>query len=78
MHHKNINIHEIKTISRTNSLIASPAPSFNRIEITYDKFDNIILSPKAKLSSAKDLTPINPNIKNYVLKIKALDSQFQA
>ncbi|WP_100615365.1 PH domain-containing protein [Confluentibacter citreus] len=63
---KSISIHEIKTISKTNSLISSPAPSLDRIEITYAKFDDIIISPKDKVTLAKDLTLINPNIKNHI------------
>lgn len=63
---KSISIHEIKTISKTNSLISSPAPSFDRIEITYGKFDDIIISPKDKVALAKDLTRINPNIENHI------------
>jgi hypothetical protein len=63
---KSIEIHKIKKISKTNSLISSPAPSFDRIEITYGEYDKIILSPKDKLTLAKDLTTIHPAIENNI------------
>ncbi|WP_100612921.1 PH domain-containing protein [Confluentibacter lentus] len=66
LYRKSINIHEIKKISKTNSLISSPAPSFDRIEIAYGKFDILIISPKDKAAFAKDLTLINQNIKNHI------------
>ncbi len=64
--HKKINIMEIKSIKKTNSLISSPAPSFDRIEITYGTSDTIIISPKDKVTFTKDLTRINHNIKNHI------------
>lgn len=62
--YKPIDIKQIKEISKTKNIIASPAPSFDRIEIKYGKFDKIIISPKDKLNFAEELTKINPNIKN--------------
>ncbi|EMY81907.1 hypothetical protein pgond44_05170 [Psychroflexus gondwanensis ACAM 44] len=59
---KSIEIHKIKKISKTNSPISSPA----RIEITYGEYDEIILSPKDKLTLAKDLTTIHPAIENNI------------
>lgn len=61
-----IEIDEIKEISKTKNIISSPAPSFDRIEIKYGKFDEIIISPKNKFDFAKDLTQINPKIKNNI------------
>ncbi|MEZ7497974.1 PH domain-containing protein [Flavobacterium sp. Arc3] len=61
-----IDIDEIKEISKTKSIISSPAPSFDRIKIKYGKFDAIIISPKDKFHFAKDLTKINPRIKNKI------------
>ena len=63
---KKIDINNIKKISRTNSLMSSPAPSFDRIEIKYGKFDEIIISPEDKLNFAKDLTIINSVIENNI------------
>lgn len=59
---KPIPVDEIKEVSKTNIILSSPAPSFDRILIKYGKFDEIILSPKDKYSFVKDLTQINPKI----------------
>jgi len=64
--HLKIDIAEIKEIRKTSSLMSSPAPSFDRIEIKYGKYDEVIISPKDKVTLAKDLTIINPAIKNYI------------
>ena len=67
---KTIDISKIKKISKTSSLMSSPAPSFDRIELKYGKFDEIIIiiSPKDKLSFANDLTQINTEIENNIVK----------
>jgi hypothetical protein len=61
-----IDIKEIKTLKKTTNLISSPAPSFDRIEIKYGKFDEVLISLKDKVSFAKDLTKINPKIENNI------------
>lgn len=61
-----IEITKIKEISKTNNIISSPAPSFDRIEITYGVFDKIIISPKDKMTFVNDLIKINPSIKNNI------------
>lgn len=66
--YKPIDIKEIKEISETKSIQSSPAPSFDRIEIKYGKFDETIISPQNKFSFAKDLVKINPSIKNNLSK----------
>lgn len=60
--YKPISINSIKTVAKTSNIISSPAASFDRIEITYGKFDEIIISPKNKLKFVKDLKEINPDI----------------
>ena len=62
--YKPIKIQSMKKISKTNSIISSPAASFDRIEITYGKFDEIIISPKDKHKFADELLKINPDIIN--------------
>ncbi|MFD2561181.1 PH domain-containing protein [Aquimarina rubra] len=63
---KPIDIDEIKEISKTKSIISSPAPSFDRIEIKYGQFNKVIVSPKDKYHFVEDLTKINPRIKNKI------------
>lgn len=64
----------MKKISKSSSIISSPAASFDRIEITYGKFDELIISPKHKLKFAADLQKINPNLINT---LKAKDLSFK-
>lgn len=59
-----IAIKDIKKIEKTNNLIASPAASFDRIELYYGKYDSIVLSPKDKHKFAAALIKINPEIQN--------------
>lgn len=47
-----------------------PALQYDRIEIAYGKFDNIIISPKDKATFAKDLMFINKISGIILLKIK--------
>lgn len=64
---KSIAINTIKSISKTSILLSSPAPSFDRIELIYNKFDSLVISPKNKTAFAKDLLKINPEIENKLL-----------
>ena len=64
--YKPISINSIKKIERSNNIISSPAASFDRIEIKYSKFEEIIISPKNKVQFAKDLVNQNPAIENKV------------
>lgn len=59
---KTIDIRTIKKVSETNNLLSSPATSIDRLEITYDKFDSVLISPKHKKEFIHDITTINPNI----------------
>jgi hypothetical protein len=65
---KPIDINEIRAISKTKSIMSSPAPSFDRIELKYGEFNEVIISPKNKFQFAKDLTKINQNIKNEIIE----------
>lgn len=62
--YKPIQISEIKEISVSKSIISSPSASFDRIEIKYGKFDELIISPEDKFSFAEDLVSLNQSIKN--------------
>ncbi|WP_299391568.1 PH domain-containing protein [uncultured Gelidibacter sp.] len=57
-------IDDIKEISKTNSVLSSPAASFDRIKINYGTTNSVILSPKDKYQFAEDLVKINPRIIN--------------
>ena len=67
MFKKNIEIEKITAISKTNSLLSSPAASITgRIELNYGKYSSIIISPKNKMAFIEDLIKINPNINNQI------------
>jgi len=57
-----IDIASIKSVEKTNSLYSSPAPSFDRIRISYKKYNEVIVSPKDKAQFIKDLQKINQAI----------------
>ena len=63
---KDVKIQDIKSIYKTNSIMASPAASFDRLEIKFDKFDSVVISPENKVDFLNDLLEINPNIKSDV------------
>lgn len=66
--YKPIDIHQIKEISITKSVVSAPAPSFDRIAITYGNYNEVVISPKDKLQFTADLTAINPGIKNNIIE----------
>lgn len=57
-----IDISRIRSLENSRSLMSAPAPSLDRMEIAYDKYDSILISPEDKKSLVKDLLAINPNI----------------
>lgn len=57
-----IKIQNIKKISKTYNIISSPALSFDRIEILYNEFDTVLISPKDKFRFTEAIKKINPQI----------------
>lgn len=57
-----IDVTKIKYITETNSAWSSPALSLDRLEIFYNSFDSIIISPSDKAQFITDLQAINPGI----------------
>jgi len=57
-----IEIANIKSIKQTNSIISAPALSFDRIEIFYNTYDSVIISPQNKKDFVEMLKQINPAI----------------
>lgn len=57
-----IKIKTIRKIGETYNLLSSPATSLDRLEITYNKYDSVLISPKDKYLFIENLTSINPNI----------------
>jgi hypothetical protein len=59
---KPIDIQAIKKIEKTFNIISAPAASLDRIEVSYGRFDSLIISPKDKAGFAQALVEINPYI----------------
>jgi hypothetical protein len=62
LYHKAIDIDTIRKISATNLALSSPATSLDRMELLYNKFDSVLISPKDKEGLLKKLLEINPSI----------------
>lgn len=65
LYNKQILISSIKAITKTSSLLSSPAASLTeRIELKFGKYDSVIISPKNRLAFVKALQEINPDIED--------------
>jgi Bacterial PH domain len=62
----NVEINNIKKIVPTDSILSAPALSSDRIEIFYNTYDNVIISPKNKKDFIETLKQINPTIVSEV------------
>lgn len=59
---KKIDINAIRTITETNSIIGSPAPSFDRLNIVYNQYNSILISPRHKTEFIAHIKTINSQI----------------
>lgn len=57
-----ITISSIYKVEETWGIIKSPAASTDRLEIFYEKFDSVMISPKNKMEFTNALKEINPGI----------------
>jgi len=57
-----IDIETIKKIQSSNSILSGPALSMDRLEIFYNKYDSILISPKNTQDFITNLLAINPDI----------------
>lgn len=57
-----IEISTIKKISSTRSFFSAPALSLDRLEVLYNKFDMVVISPENKEEFFTELKRINSNI----------------
>jgi hypothetical protein len=57
-----IEIGSIKRISSTRSFFSAPALSLDRLEVLYNKFDSVVISPENKEEFVNELKKINPGI----------------
>ena len=59
----NIDIATITKIENTNSVLSAPALSMDRIEVFYNKYDSMVISPGDKAGFITRLKEMNPEIK---------------
>ncbi|EDM44356.1 hypothetical protein SCB49_04985 [unidentified eubacterium SCB49] len=59
---KKVAIDSIKKVAFSRSIMSSPAPSLDRIEIFFNTYDSVIISPKDKEQFMDHLKQINPCI----------------
>jgi hypothetical protein len=57
-----IDIKTIRKVYATRNPLSSPALSINRIAIVYNKYDEILISPKDRADFISELLKVNPNI----------------
>lgn len=61
-----VEISTIRKINESNSILSSPATSLDRLEIIFNKYDSVLISPKEKSEFIKTMLEINPTIEvNY-------------
>lgn len=61
---RSIPIHAITRIEATNNPISAPATSLDRLEVFYNKYKSVIISPKEKSAFIAHLKQINPKIQD--------------
>lgn len=59
---QSIAIERITKIAETRNPLSSPANSLDRLEIAYNRYDSVLVSPKDKKGFIAALTVINPAI----------------
>ena len=57
-----IDISTIKSIEPTHTILSAPASSLDRLRISYNKYDEVVISPRRKEEFISQLQSINPQI----------------
>lgn len=57
-----IDINTIKSIEPTHTILSAPASSLDRLRISYNKYDDVVISPRRKEEFIQHLLSINPQI----------------
>lgn len=61
-----IGISKITKFEKSNSVLSSPALSLDRLSVRYNKYDEVLISPKEKKAFIDELLKANPNIEILV------------
>lgn len=64
---KRYNLCDLIQIQQTHDCISSPAASLDRIRLTFEKGENIIISPQNQKEFIRQIQEINPNI--HIIKL---------
>ena len=62
LYRKEVPVKSIKSIATSSSILSSPATSFDRIEIAFNQFDSVLISPENRQDFIESLKNINPAI----------------
>lgn len=57
-----IDISKITKVEKSNSILSSPTLSLDRLLVRYNKYDEVLISPKEKKEFIDELLKINPTI----------------
>lgn len=69
LYNKELSIHSIVKLVETTSPLSAPAISLDRLEVFYNRFDSVVISPENKTDFIKHLCDINPKI---MVKLKLI------
>lgn len=61
-YNKTFNIKAFRKIVKTNSAINAPAASLNRLELFYNGYDSVVISPKDREAFITHIKNINPGV----------------
>ncbi|MDX1766944.1 MAG: PH domain-containing protein [Arenibacter troitsensis] len=61
---RSIPISSITKLEATKNPISAPATSFDRLEVFYNKYESVIISPKGKHAFIGHLKQLNPQIQD--------------
>jgi hypothetical protein len=62
MYHKQIDINTVRKIAETNNPLSAPAPSLDRLEISFGNYESVMISPRQKNEFISEMIAVNPNI----------------
>jgi Bacterial PH domain len=62
LYHREIYIKSIRKVRPIKNHFASPALSTDRLEIQYNRYGRVLISPEEKSAFLRDLTNLNPRI----------------
>lgn len=62
LYKKSIDVQKIRKITSSRAIVSAPALSLQRLEIFYNAYDSVLVSPKKEAEFLQTLTQLNPLI----------------